>query len=212
MITLARHEFFFNLTFTTGHNVVLFVFLSIGEWKKIAQGYRAIWTAAAKENPAIDKDLNSRHLRHSANSIAKLCGDRSLRDTVHIGLNHTQTSNEASYMSVIRPKISLDTKRAIKKLRETTSDKFEQLLSGQSRPQPEAKQTHQGKAPPRQQTTDAKPTLVSVKCTEQKFPTDTLTRSKRSIRPPSRLDLWLTSPCSLIRLLRGATQPLQSAC
>jgi hypothetical protein len=99
--------------------------------ENISQGYRSIWRAAANDNLALNKDLNSRHLRHSANGIAKLCGNKDLRDTVHIGLNHNRRSNDASYMSIVRPIITLKAKLAIKKLRETDSNKFEQLLAGQ---------------------------------------------------------------------------------
>ena len=98
--------------------------------ENISQGYRSIWTAAAKDNPDFQKGLNSRHFRHSANAVAKLCGSKFLRDTVHIGLNHDRQSNEASYNSIVRPAITMNAKREINRLRETEADRFDQLMAG----------------------------------------------------------------------------------
>ena len=54
----------------------------------ISQGYRSRWHAAAKSNPKIKAKANSRHFRHSANGIAKLCGSQKLKETVHIGTDN----------------------------------------------------------------------------------------------------------------------------
>ena len=99
-------------------------------WDNISGGYRSIWTAAGKDNPDFPTVLNSRHFRHSANAVAKLCGSDNLRDTVHIGLNHDRQSNEASYNSIVRPTITITAKRAINKLRMTEADRFDRLLAG----------------------------------------------------------------------------------
>ena len=96
----------------------------------ISHAYRSIWKATAKTNPEFKTAANSRHVRHSTNSLAKVCGSQELKDHCHIGLNHGRKANEQSYMSIIRPSLTLRSKTQILKLRKEESDKFESIIRG----------------------------------------------------------------------------------
>ena len=96
----------------------------------ISRAYRTIWLSV--KDPNFTRKANSRHLRHSTNGLAKLCGDANLKESIHIALNHSPQSNEKSYLSQIRPHVTLQAKRKILALRESKSAEFAAKMRGSS--------------------------------------------------------------------------------
>ena len=104
--------------------------------ENVSRAYRAIWRSAALTNPSFKKSANSRHVRHTANGLAKLFGDTKLKETVHIGLNHGKEANEEAYMSIVRPSLTLQAKKAIMKVRQQKSEAFQRIVAGGEKTKP----------------------------------------------------------------------------
>ena len=99
----------------------------------ISKAFRSIWLAAGSGNPTFKTSANSRHFRHTANGMSKVLGSSKLRQNVHIGLNHSTEANEKSYLSVVRPIVTAETKLEMLQLRSEKSEEFAQIITGNRR-------------------------------------------------------------------------------
>ena len=96
----------------------------------ISNGFRTIWRAAGIDNKSFKTKANSRHIRHTGCGFAKALGSPNLKQTVHIGLNHTKDAGQRSYMSQVRPHLSAEAKAEMLQLRETRSNQFHGIVQG----------------------------------------------------------------------------------
>jgi hypothetical protein len=88
----------------------------------ISKAFQSIWLAAGSGNASFKTSANSRHLCHTANGMSKVLGSSNLKQNVHIGLNHSKEANEKSYLSVVRPIVTAETKLEMLELRSEKSE------------------------------------------------------------------------------------------
>ena len=97
---------------------------------QVSNGYRRIWRAAGLADPTFKTAANSRHIRHTASGLARTLGSPSLQKNVHIALNHSERTNEASYLSTVRPALTVAARAELVGLRKDRSSEFDSLVGG----------------------------------------------------------------------------------
>ncbi len=97
---------------------------------QVSNGYRRIWRAAGLADPTFKTAANSRHIRHTASGLARTLGSPSLQKNVHIALNHSERTNEASYLSTVRPALTVAARAELVGLRQDRSSEFDSLVGG----------------------------------------------------------------------------------
>ena len=98
---------------------------------QVSSGYRTIWRAAGMSDPTFKTTANSRHIRHTASGLARALGTPRLRKNVHIALNHSERTNEASYLSSVRPHLTVEARAEVLGLRKERSSEFDSIVNGE---------------------------------------------------------------------------------
>jgi hypothetical protein len=99
---------------------------------QVSAGYRRIWKAAGLGDPTFKTTANSRHIRHTASGLARTLGSPDLKKNVHIALNHSERTNEASYLSTVRPHLTVVARAEVVGLRTDRSSEFDDIVGGGS--------------------------------------------------------------------------------
>jgi len=99
---------------------------------QVSAGYRRIWKAAGLGDPSFKAAANSRHIRHTASGLARTLGSPDLKKNVHIALNHSERTNEASYLSTVRPHLTVAARAEVVGLRAERSSEFDDIVGGGS--------------------------------------------------------------------------------
>ncbi len=97
---------------------------------KVSAGYRSIWRAAGLSDPTFKTEANSRHIRHTATGLARTLGTRGLKQNVHIALNHSERTNESSYLSSVRSHLTVEARAEVLELRRQKSSEFDSMVNG----------------------------------------------------------------------------------